>query len=286
MYDLHFTTLDNAKDPTFNQLLGVNNEGTIAGYFGSGNDAAHPNKGYTISPPYAQANYKDENFLGSTQTQVTGINNENTTVGFWADAAGDNFGWINKEGKGFTDVVDPAGKGQAANGKTTEQLLGINDKKEAVGFWTDANNNNHGFTYNIDSNKFSDFNIAGFDSTTTTAINNEGDIAGFVTVGNNDVAFVQEGSTLNWLSGPQGAVSVQALGVNDEDQVVGLFTDAHNVTLGFLYDQDSNSYTVINRSNTMTVANGINDKGQIVGFYMDNNSLTHGMLGQFSPDKS
>ena len=48
-----FTTLDNAHDPTFNQLLGINDEGTIAGYFGSGMPG-HPNKGYVLLPPYGQ----------------------------------------------------------------------------------------------------------------------------------------------------------------------------------------------------------------------------------------
>jgi hypothetical protein len=31
-----FTTLDNANDPTFSQLPGINSKGVIAGYFGSG----------------------------------------------------------------------------------------------------------------------------------------------------------------------------------------------------------------------------------------------------------
>ena len=51
-----FETLDNAHDVTFNQLLGINDEDLIAGYFGSG-AAGHPNKGYLLLPPYGQANY-------------------------------------------------------------------------------------------------------------------------------------------------------------------------------------------------------------------------------------
>ena len=39
-----FQTIDNSADPTFNQLLGINDADTIAGYFGSGM-AGHPNKG-------------------------------------------------------------------------------------------------------------------------------------------------------------------------------------------------------------------------------------------------
>ena len=45
-----FTTLNDNADPTFNQLLGINNSGEIAGYFGSG-ATGHPNKGYTIVAP-------------------------------------------------------------------------------------------------------------------------------------------------------------------------------------------------------------------------------------------
>jgi carbohydrate-selective porin OprB len=59
-----FRTLDNDHDLTFNQLLGINDEGVIAGYFGSG-AAGHPNKGYVLLPPYGQGNYINENFIGS-----------------------------------------------------------------------------------------------------------------------------------------------------------------------------------------------------------------------------
>jgi hypothetical protein len=288
----NITTLNNQADLTFNQLLGINDEGTIAGYFGSG-AAGHPNKGYTLTPPYGQGNYTNENFLGSVQTQVTGINNEGVTVGFWADAnnanmMNDNFGFVDHNGV-FTDVVDPNGKGQAAGGMTVEQLLGVNDQNKAVGFWTDANGNNHGFTYNIASGKFSEFDIAGFASTTTTAINNKDDLAGFVVgAGGNDVSFIQEGNKLDWLTGPQGAVSVQALGLNNEDQVVGSYTDGAGLTHGFLYDQQSNTYKTIDDPNQLnvvgggTVLNGINDKGQVVGFYMDKAGNTDGLLIQVS----
>ena len=38
-----FQTLNDNRDPTFNQLLGINDSGLISGYFGSGM-AGHPNK--------------------------------------------------------------------------------------------------------------------------------------------------------------------------------------------------------------------------------------------------
>ena len=50
-----YTTLDDQADPTFNQLLGINGHHVIVGYFGSGADAQHPNKGYVLKPPTARA---------------------------------------------------------------------------------------------------------------------------------------------------------------------------------------------------------------------------------------
>jgi hypothetical protein len=44
-----FRTVDNAQDLTFNQLLGVNNEGVIAGYFGSARRAT-PTRGTCCGP--------------------------------------------------------------------------------------------------------------------------------------------------------------------------------------------------------------------------------------------
>ena len=74
-----FRNITNENDPTFNQELGINNHGVIAGYFGSG-AAGHPDKGYTVVRPYKHPfNFTNENFPGSVQTQVTGLNNSGTS---------------------------------------------------------------------------------------------------------------------------------------------------------------------------------------------------------------
>ena len=292
--DIDFKTINDNRDPTFNQLLGINNEGTIAGYFGSGAQGT-PNKGYTIKPDYSQGDFHNENFPGSVQTQVTGINNKDLTVGFWADSnnanmANNNFGFVEHDGK-FTSVVDPNGKG-AAGGMTVEQLLGVNDHDKAVGFWNDADGNAHGFTYDVRSGSFDEVNIKGNAGTTLTAINNKGDIAGFVTNNGVDQGFIKEGDKTELLQGPKGAVSVMALGINNEEQVVGSFTDGTGAMHGFLFDEQSKSYTVIDDPHgvkgptAMTVVNGLNDKGQLTGFYLDANGNTDGMLVQVSTHHS
>ena len=126
-----FLTLDDANDPTFNQLLGIDDAGTICGYFGSGL-TGHPNRGYVLQPPYGQRNYKNENFPGAVQTQVVALNNRHDTAGFWVDANGNNFVFVEWNGV-FTSYRDPnTGTG------TVNQILGLNDKGIAVGFYTDG----------------------------------------------------------------------------------------------------------------------------------------------------
>jgi hypothetical protein len=63
-----FRTVNNSHDVTFNQLLGVNNRGVIAGYFGSGAQG-HPNKGYELLP---WGQYVNENFPGSASPSASG----------------------------------------------------------------------------------------------------------------------------------------------------------------------------------------------------------------------
>ena len=74
-------TLDNQADPTFNQLLVSIGMESSPGYFGSG-AMGHPNKGYLLTAPYGQANYRGENWAESTQTRVTGHADNGVTVGF------------------------------------------------------------------------------------------------------------------------------------------------------------------------------------------------------------
>ena len=115
-----FHTLNDNRDTTFNQLLGINDNGKVAGYFGSG-EKGHPNKGYELLPNYRQGNYINENFPGSAQTQVTGLNNHGVTVGFWVNGKGANFGFYAVHQRHYRKVSFPT----ADNAKpSVDQLLG------------------------------------------------------------------------------------------------------------------------------------------------------------------
>jgi hypothetical protein len=274
-----FQTLNNASDPTFNQLLGINDFGVIAGYFGSGAQG-HPNKGYQLEPNHIR--YLNENFPGSVQTQVTGLNNTGVTVGFWssmnnANMVNDNHGFVDVGGR-FRTADFPTGSPAAP---PVDQLLGVNDSDVAVGFYTDANGNNHGYEYNVRSGRFSTVTYQDA-SLTAAAINDRGDVAGFYAVGGTTDAFIKFGNRTFISLAVPGASSTMALGVNNSDEVVGTYTvgsGSSAVMHGFTWTPQHGFSTVDDPHGIgTTTINGVNDFGQLVGFYVDANGNTDGFL--------
>jgi hypothetical protein len=275
-----FTTLDDQADPTFNQLLGINGNHVIAGYFGSGADAQHPNKGYVLRPPYGQANYTNENFPGSTQTQVTGLNNQGDTSGFWVTANGTNHGFVEWNGV-FSSYNDPKTPHMAGS---VNQLLGINENGQAVGFYNDAAGNSHAYQVNQATRVFTAIKIPGAVSAAATGINKGGYIVGTA----KDAA----GDTSSWLLAPGGQLTTyqfpggsdtQAFGINPQKQIVGSYLDGNGVMHGFVLTNPqgpTSHWQSIDDPNGVgsTVVNGINGAGDLVGFYTDAAGNTDGML--------
>ena len=286
-----FRTIDNPADPTFNQLLGINQEGLIAGYFGSGLQG-HPNQGYLLFARHGRQRYLSENFPGSVQTQVTGINDRGVTVGFWssmnnagvngAAPVDDNRAFVSYRGRfisGDFPTANPAVP-------PVDQLLGVNDRAIAVGFYVDGDGNTHAYKYDIRHNAFSEVTPTVVTGPTAAGINNRGDIAGFGTDATNDAT---NGQTVGYLlrrDGQQtvlavpGATMTQALGINDRDEVVGVYQTPDGNQHGFTWTPSNGFQTMVDDPNaaTATTINGLNDEGQLVGFYTDANNNTHGLL--------
>ena len=284
----HFRTLDNQHDVTFNQLLGINNNGVIAGYFGSGAQG-HPNKGYRLVKPYGQGSYINENFPGSKQTQVTGLNDNGITVGFWstqntASMANNNFGFYARNGH-FHAVNFPTGDNASPQ---VDQLLGVNDGGIAVGFYTNGQGSNRGFEYNISTHVFSRVLVPGAPggtkgpSLTAAAINNNGAVAGFyVTSGGATDAFVKKANGRFIKIAFPGAAMTQAFGINDNGEVVGAYTlgsGSTATTHGFTWR--GGHFTTVDDPHGVgtTFINGVNNAGDLVGFYTDSAGNTDGML--------
>jgi hypothetical protein len=278
-----FSTLDNQNDPTFNQLLGINNRGQISGYFGSGAQN-HPNKGYLLELTRRGLRYLNENVPGAVQTQVTGLNDTGVTVGFWsgqntASQANDNFGFYTWRGRSHT-VDYPAGKMAKP---PVNQLLGVNDGDIAVGFYTDAKGNNHGYIYSIARHRFRMIKITGATSVTATAISNNGTLAGFFT----NRAGVTKSFVRHWFGHKQvlaypGATATQAFGVNDFGEVVGTYMTGSGdnaKSFGFTWTRRGGFMSVSDpKGMGTTTINGVNDAGDLVGFYTDAAGNTDGLL--------
>ena len=283
-----FQTLNNNRDVTFNQLLGVNNEGVIAGYFGSGAQG-HPNQGYLRLP---NGSYVNENFPGSVQTQVTGLNDRGVTVGFWssmnnANQVNDNQGFYAAGGR-FHTVDFPTGDNASP---IVDQLLGVNDHDVAVGFYTNGQGSNRGYTYDIRTHQFSRVLVPGAPagqagpSLTAAGINNRGDVAGFYAASSSQTdAFLRLSYGRFLTLAVPGASMTQALGVNDSDEVVGVYTvgSGDNAQMhGFTWRPGYGFQTVDDPHGMgATTINGVNDAGVLVGFYTDAAGNTDGMIAQ------
>jgi hypothetical protein len=268
-----FTTLGDPADPTFNQLLGVNDFGVIAGYFGSGSPAAtHPNKGFTVAP-YSGRTFTNENFTGSQQTQVTAINDWGNTVGFYALPSGANYGFLD-EGGVTSSVTDPL----TSSKPPVNQLLGLNNDGQAAGFYNDSKNNSHAYIWDRVTRVFTPINPPGATSSTATAINDHGTVAGFFTKANgNIVSFIKQGAAWKTISVP-GSTTTEIFGLNDEGVAVGMYVGQHKQTYGFVYS--GGTLKTISDPNGVgsTVVNGLNNSGQIVGFYTDSKGNTDGFV--------
>jgi len=265
-----FQSISSPKDPTFTQLLGINNDQTIAGYFGSGADAAHPNKGFTLILPNT---FIDQNFPDSVQTQVVAINHRGETGGFYVDVAGTTHGFLQAGGRFLT--VD-------APNTAFNQILGLNDLDQAAGYSSvdpAGQTGQRAFVRNADGT-FTYLNFpAGTGNSQATGINDSRWVSGFYVDGANVThGFLLKGKKFKPLNFPK-ATQTQALGLNNAGQVVGSYTDNAGGNHGFVYQKGH--YQSIDDPNGVgtTIINGTNDHGQIVGFYVDGEGNTVGFTG-------
>jgi hypothetical protein len=274
-----FGTLDDPGDVTFNELLAINNRGHIAGYFGSGT-AGHPNTGYILRPPYGHGKYQRIMFPGSAQTRLTGLNNSGVQVGFWfaRGRVARVAGWYLDNGR-FQSVAFPA----AGASPPPSELLGVNDHDVAVGFYTDADGLDHGYTYDIATRRFGAIAVPGASSVVAAAINNAGSVAGFFTgpAGLTEGFVLAPGGRLSVLQFPH-ATATRATGINDADEVVGDY-QAGPGTRGFTWTSAQGFAAVDGPGGAVSTAiTGVNDAGDLVGYYTDRAGRTDGLLA--TPD--
>lgn len=263
-----FTFIASPHDPTFTQLLGINVGGTIAGYFGSGADARHPNKGFILGLP---KHYSAENYPDSAQTQVIGIDNHGDTDGFYIDAHGATHGFTDISGA-FATVDVP--------GTTFNQLLGISNNGEEAGYYQFGPSASPIFAPFVRQADGS-FLLLPIANAQATSINDHGLVGGFYNdSAGNAHGFLWHAGSLKTVD-VHGAVATQVLGVNNLGMAVGSYTDSKKVTHGFTYNTHTNVFVQIDApGSTSTVVNGINQAGWLVGFDTVANGNTIGFVAK------
>jgi hypothetical protein len=283
-----FVQLGSHKNRGYNALDGINNHGRIAGYYGSGTDG-HASKGYTITPPYAQGNISGENFPKSAQTEVFGLNDNNVQVGEYStqnktSGTDNSFGWY-YNGK-FHQVVYPTSN----NAKPTQdELSAVNNHDIAVGSYLNGGGRYRGYTYNIKTGKFALVTKPGAPtggsapSLSAFGINNAGDVVGDYTASGGVIdGFIKlAGGAFHTIS-VSGATETVALGVNDNDTVVGAYLDGTSGTEihGFIWRIGGSLTTMVDDPDAVGISyiDGINNEGDIVGAYLDSHGGFDGFL--------
>jgi uncharacterized membrane protein len=168
--------------------FGINDEGTIIGQYTDG--AKMP--GFILPNPHTAIRIDAPS--GPDTVNAQGINNNGLIVGFYVGTDGQDHGFIAHErdarfgeltGTAVTDPTIPAVAGEPGATFVFSQILGINDKGIAVGYYGDSTTSQHGFIYNTRTGQYTfldDPNEAfnnGVEVTQITGINNSGEITGF-----------------------------------------------------------------------------------------------------------
>jgi hypothetical protein len=274
-----FRTLDNANDPNFNQLRGINNRARIVGFYGSGAHGS-PNKGYVLSSPYGQGSYHAENFPGSAQTEVAGINDNGVTVGLFSKTNRPSlvnaFAGFYRQNGTYHKVTFPTSNNSSP---AFNELLGINNAGIAVGDYTDSLGLMQAYRLNINTHKFAAINIRNSSNETATGINVAGSVVGYFTNAAGEVVgFVRHSNGVVVTFAVRGAVMTQAFGINKTGLVVGAYTIGGS-TYGFTWAQGRGFRTVNDPHGVgSTLIRGVNNAGDLVGYYTDSQGNTNGFL--------
>jgi len=258
-----FTTIDDDVYGTFPQ--GINNAGTVSGYYLDSTGAAH---GFLYSGGFSTLDDTD----GVTNTYGAGINNSGNVVGTYGDAGGAHHGYF-YNGSGFSTIDDPSGPSNNAHG--------INDSGQVVGYYAQSTSGPAtGYMLNAAHTTYTDVIFPGGGVTDTVAmgINNAGLIVGFYIDGSGYHGFTYDGTAYNGFDDPAGIGNTLFYGVNNLGEIVGEYYDG-SVLHGLLFDGSSFFAIDDPAADGYTEVYGINDSGQITGDFIDASGNLNGFIG-------
>jgi uncharacterized membrane protein len=168
--------------------FGINDRNTIVGQFVTAN----------ASPGFIRVNARSTITInapsGPNVVNAQGINNNGLVVGFFLGTDGQVHGFQASQhaarngtltATAIPDPIIPAVAGEPGATFVFSQILGVNDRGIAVGYYGDSTTSQHGFLYNTRTGHYTfldDPSVAfqnGVEVTQITGITNSGEITGF-----------------------------------------------------------------------------------------------------------
>jgi len=317
-----FTTVEAA--PTHTNIWGINLEGTITGNSLDENAVHH---GFVSHPPYTTFTTIDAPGACSSGTACAGlgtlsfsINLKGVIAGLYPDTNGVYHGFVSYPPHTKTtfttiDVPGACSSGTACAGLgTVISYLSLNDLGGVTGFFSDASGVPHGFVSYPPYTRFTTFDAPGACSS-GTACAGEGtlplsiNLFGVITGTYFDVESVSHGfvsyppytkttfTTINAPGACSSGTACASLGtspssINAEGVVAGVFSDASNVSHGFVSHPPYTTVTTFDApgacssdSNPACVGNGtyplgINVEGVFTGSAYDASGNNHGFVAR------
>jgi hypothetical protein len=170
--------------------FGINDNGSIVGQYTVGSQM----------PGFFLASHKGNGFVridapsGTDVVNAQGVSQKGEIVGFYVGTDGQDHGFIaavseakhgQLTGTAIADPTIPNVPGEPGATFVFSQILGVNDRGIAVGYYGDSTTSQHGFLYNLNTGQYTflddpaeAFNN-GVEVTHITGINDSGEITGF-----------------------------------------------------------------------------------------------------------
>jgi hypothetical protein len=147
------------------------------------------------------------------------------------------------------------------------RVFGISNRGDVAGFGS-TDLDSFPFVYDSKKGTFTDVApIAGFDDARVLGISDTGVLVGSVyddDLGEDSGLIIHKDGSTTVFDHPDSVSFTQARGVNHQGLVTGLTDDLNGITVGFIYDPETDTFTDIVPS-LVTIATGINSRGDVVG---------------------
>lgn len=252
----NFTTID-FPGGTSTQVRGINQHGDVVGVYSDPVTGLY--RGFLLS----DGSYTEIDYPGAAHTFPRGINKKKEVAGFFTDSNGVFHGFLLNSG-GYTQIDVP--------GSVSTAVRAIADNGLMTGD-TLLDNVNQCFVLN-GNGIYSTFSFPGQNAHTCVGISKRGDVLGFYSNGS-DFTFVRRLGQFTSISIQRGTSQVP-IGMNDLDQVVGMYTDRNGITHGYMADIGKVT-NIAPPGASYSAARGINVKGVIVGNYTAS-GVAHGFV--------